>query len=384
MMNRPCYFDYASTTPVDERVLQGMLATLSQSGAFGNPASHLHYYGWEARELIGDARSRVAACLGADPKEIIWTSGATESNNLAILGIARAGAKYGRHVITLATEHKSVLEPCKQLEKEGFEITVLRPEVSGLINLASLQAALRPDTILVSVMMVNNEMGCIQPIAEIGSLLKNHLACFHVDAVQAAGKLRIHVKEMGIDALSLSAHKIYGPKGSGVLYLNRYPRVPCSPLLFGGEQEDRLRPGTLPTHQIVGLAQALSLAELEREEEWQRISDLKQYLWSVLSTLDGVHLNGHLSCSSPYILNLSFEGVDGEALFSALDQFALSSGSACTSGSIEPSHVLLALGQTRRLAQSAVRFSFGRYTTLTEVQALAAAVVAQVKKLRKA
>lgn len=380
-MSRPLYFDYAATTPVDDRVIPAMQACLSSSSAFGNASSH-HFYGWEANESIEQSAHIMASGLGAQPSEIVWTSGATESNNLALLGIARAHAKQGRHIITAASEHKSVLEPCKQLEKEGFEVTFLRPEPSGLITPQALAQALRPDTILVSLMMVNNEIGCVNPITALGEVLQDHAAYFHVDAVQAAGLMKIDVNAMHIDALSLSAHKFYGPKGIGILYLRRSPKVRCMPLMFGGEQQHSLRPGTLPTHQIVGMAAAFQLAEAERAQEFTRLLLLKNRLWEKLQTLESLVLNGSLEYASPHILNVSFEGLDGEALLMALGEFALSSGSACNTASIEPSHVLMAIGRSQTLAHNALRFSLGRYTTQNDIDRLGQAVIEQVTQLR--
>ncbi|KAB2967839.1 IscS subfamily cysteine desulfurase [Zoogloea sp.] len=381
MTTQPIYLDYAATTPVDARVAAKMIPYLTE--LFGNPASRSHAYGWAAEEAVEIAREQVAALVGADPKEIVWTSGATESNNLAIKGAARFYAGRGKHLITPRTEHKSVLDTCRELEREGFEVTYLDVESDGLIDLDKLTAAIRPDTILVSTMLVNNEIGVIQDVAAIGALCRAKGIIYHVDAAQAAGKVAIDLSSTPIDLLSLSAHKTYGPKGIGALYVRRKPRVRLEALIHGGGHERGLRSGTLPTHQIVGMGEAYALARGSMSTENERIRWLRDRLWAGLSAMEEVYLNGHIDARVPHNLNVSFNYVEGESLLMGIKQLAVSSGSACTSASLEPSYVLRALGRSDELAHSSIRFSIGRFTTQAEVDTTIALVTEAVAKLRE-
>ncbi len=378
----PIYLDYAATTPVDPRVAEIMAKYLTMDGCFGNPASRSHEFGWKAEEAVENARKEVAALVNADPKEIIWTSGATESDNLAIKGAARFYRKKGNHIITCKTEHKAVLDTCRQLEREGFEITYLEPEPSGIIDLDKLKAAITDQTTLISIMHVNNEIGVIQDIKAIGEIAKENGVLYHIDAAQSAGKIPLDVKEINVDMISFSAHKIYGPKGMGALYVKRKPRVRLEAIIHGGGHERGMRSGTLPTHQIVGMGEAFRLARLEMEQERERIAEFKRTLWCQISDMEEIYLNGDLDNSSPNILNVSFNFIEGESLVMALKELAVSTGSACTSASLEPSYVLRALGRSDELAHSSIRFSFGRFTTKEEVEYTASIIKAQVEKLR--
>lgn len=369
-MRLPIYFDYAATTPVDARVAEKMLGCLTFDGNFANPASRSHVYGWRAEEAVENARRQVADLIHADPREIVWTSGATESNNLAIKGAAqvyRAEHAEGGHIVTSAIEHKAVLDVCAYLETLGFAVTYLRPDTSGIIAPAQVEAALRPDTFLVSVMHANNEIGVINDVAAIGALCRARGILLHVDAAQSVGKIPVELDVLPIDLLSLSAHKLYGPKGIGALFVRRRPRARIEAQMHGGGHERGLRSGTLPTHQIVGLGEACRIAREEMPAEAARILELRQRFWNGISDLEGVAINGDAQHRLPGNLNIGFAGVDGEALLLALKDLAVSTGSACTSASLEPSYVLTALGQNPALAHSALRFSFGRFTTAEEI-----------------
>lgn len=363
MSKLPLYFDYAATTPVDPVVAEKMMGCLTQDGLFGNPASRSHKYGWQAEEAVDIARNQVADLINADAREVVFTSGATESDNLAIKGAAQYYSDKGKHVITLQTEHKAVLDTCAQLEKEGFEVTYLDVGTDGLLDMDLFRSALREDTVLVSVMLVNNEIGVLQDITTIGHLCRENGTIFHVDAAQASGKVPMDMAKLPVDLLSLSAHKMYGPKGIGALYVRRTPRVRLLAQMHGGGHERGMRSGTLPTHQIVGMGVAAELARNELELEPARVENLRQRLWKGVSQLEGVTLNGSDQQRVPHITNISFAGVDGELLLMALKDLALSSGSACTSASVEPSYVLRALGVEHELAMSSLRFSIGRYTS---------------------
>jgi cysteine desulfurase len=378
----PIYLDYAATTPVDPRVAEVMIECLKPGGAHGNPSSVGHEYGRRARALVEKARAQVAASIGARPECIVWTSGATESDNLAILGAARYRADRGRHVISARTEHKAVIDALKQLEREEFEVTWLKPAADGVVRPEQVEAALRADTQLVSLMHVNNETGVIQDAAAVGALCRDRGVTFHVDAAQSAGKLPIDVEAMQVDLLSLTAHKTYGPKGVGALYVRRKPPVGLRPLMFGGGQESGLRSGTLATHQIVGMGMAFEIAERERAQDVERIRSLRDRLWRGIAVLDGVELNGHPVERVAGVLNVSFHGVEGESLQFALRELAVSAGAACSSGSEEASYVLRALGRSDQLAQSSLRFSLGRFTTVEEVDVAVAAVTREVARLR--
>lgn len=383
-MPRPIYLDCHATTPVDERVLQAMLPYFTEQ--FGNPASVTHLYGWEAEAAVKQARETLAAAIGSIPEEIVFTSGATEANNLAIKGVAEAYFAKGRHLITVATEHNAVLDPCRYLQTLGFEVTILPVQQDGLIDLDQLEKAIRPDTVLVSVMAANNEIGVVQPLAEIGALCHRHTVLFHTDAAQAIGKIPLNVQTMQIDLMSLTAHKVYGPKGIGALYVRRRnPRVQLAAQLHGGGHERGMRSGTLYPPQIVGFSEAVKLGLAEMQTESQRIRELRDRLWQRLQTLDGIHLNGHPTQRLPGNLNISVEGVDGQALLLGLQPFvAVSSGSACTSAKIEPSHVLQALGRSPDLAYASLRFGIGRFTTQDEIDRVAEIVSDTVRSLRSA
>ena len=378
----PIYMDYSATTPVDERVAEKMCACLTRQGLFGNPASRSHEFGWKAESAVEQARAEVAKLINANPKDIIWTSGATESNNLAIKGAAHFYQKNGKHIITLKTEHKAVLDSCRQLEREGYEVSYLDPEPNGLLALDKFQAALRDDTILVSIMHVNNEIGVIQDIATIGEICRDRKIIFHVDAAQSAGKVEIDLEQLKVDLMSFSAHKIYGPKGIGALYVRRKPRVRLEAQMHGGGHERGLRSGTLPTHQIVGMGEAFRIAREEMAAEEARISALRDRLWNGLSDMEEVYLNGDLEQRVPGNLNVSFNYVEGESLIMALKDMAVSSGSACTSSSLEPSYVLRALGRSDELAHSSIRFSIGRFTTAEEIDYIVERMKEKVGKLR--
>lgn len=382
-MKLPIYLDYSATTPVDPRVADKMMACLTFDGNFGNPASRSHVFGWEAEAAVEEARAHVAALLNADPREIVWTSGATEADNLAIKGCVHFNSKKGKHLITSKIEHKAVLDACRQLEREGFEVTYLTPDESGIIHPSMVAEAIREDTTLVSLMHVNNEIGTVTDIAAIGEICRDKGVYFHVDAAQSTGKLAIDLSTMKIDMMSLSAHKTYGPKGIGALYVRRKPRVRLEAQIHGGGHERGMRSGTLATHQIVGMGEAFRLAALEMVDETQRITHLRNRFWQGIADLDEVHLNGSREQRVPGNLNVSFAFVEGESLIMALKDLAVSSGSACTSASLEPSYVLRALGLEDELAHSSIRFSFGRYTTEEEVDFAIENVRAAVEKLRE-
>ena len=381
MLKFPIYLDYSATTPVDPRVAEKMIPWLT--GNFGNPASRSHSYGWEAEKAVEEARAQVAALVNADPKEIIWTSGATESDNLAIKGAANFYKGKGRHIITVKTEHKAVLDTVRELERQGFEATYLDVQENGLIDLDALRAAIRPDTILMSVMMVNNEIGVIQPIAEIGEICREKGIVFHVDAAQATGKVEIDLAALKVDLMSFSAHKTYGPKGVGALYVRRKPRVRLEAQMHGGGHERGLRSGTLAPHQIVGMGEAFRLAREEMTEESRRISALQTRLLKGLEKIEETYVNGDLKQRVPHNLNVSFAYVEGESLMMAIKDIAVSSGSACTSASLEPSYVLRALGRDDELANSSIRFSFGRFTTEEEIDYTIDLLNRKIGKLRE-
>jgi len=380
-MKLPIYLDYSATTPVDARVADKMIPFLTQS--FGNPASRSHHFGWEAEAAVEEAREQVALLVGADPKEIVWTSGATESNNLAIKGAAHFYQSKGRHLITMTTEHKAVLDTMRQLEREGFEVSYLDPQENGLLYLELLKNTLRPDTILVSVMFVNNEIGVIQPIEAIGRLCREQGVLLHVDAAQATGKVEINLAQLPVDLMSFSAHKTYGPKGIGALYVQRKPRVRLEAQMHGGGHERGFRSGTLATHQIVGMGEAYRLAREEMVSENERIRRLRDRLWAGISAIEEVHLNGDWQQRVPHNLNVSFNFVEGESLIMALKDLAVSSGSACTSASLEPSYVLRALGRSDELAHSSIRFSIGRFTTEEDIDYAVALIQQKIGKLRE-
>src|SRR5690606_26400889 len=365
MATPPVYLDYSATTPVDPRVVDVMVPYLHER--FGNPASNSHAYGWDAEEAVEAARAQVAALVNAEPREIIWTSGATESNNLALKGAAHMQAGRGKDIVTVKTEHKAVLDPCRELERQGFEVTYLDVQEDGILDYDAFQGALRPDTVLASVMLVNNEIGVVQDIAAMGRLCRDKGIVFHVDAAQATGKIQIDLQALDVDLMSFSAHKTYGPKGVGALFIRRKPRVRLDAQIHGGGHERGFRSGTLATHQIVGMGEAFRLARLEMADENQRIRVLRDRLWAGLSGIDEVYLNGSLDQRVPHNLNLSFSYIEGESLLMALKGLAVSSGSACTSASLEPSYVLRALGRSDELAHSSIRFTLGRYTTAEDI-----------------
>ena len=380
MTTRPIYLDYSATTPVDPRVVDKMVPWLYEH--FGNPASRSHAFGWEAEEAVEQARAEVAALVNADPREIVWTSGATESDNLAIKGAAHFYAERGKHVITVKTEHKAVLDTCRELERQGFEVTYLDVKENGLIDLDTFKAALRPDTVLVSVMMVNNEIGVIQDIETLGEICREKGIVFHVDAAQATGKVEIDLQKLKVDLMSFSAHKTYGPKGIGALYVRRKPRIRIEAQMHGGGHERGFRSGTLATHQIVGMGEAFRLAREEMGTENERIRMLRDRLWAGLSQIEEVYLNGDMDQRVPHNLNVSFNYVEGESLIMAIKELAVSSGSACTSASLEPSYVLRALGRNDELAHSSIRFTLGRFTTEQEVDFAVELIKSRVGKLR--
>lgn len=378
----PIYFDYSATTPVDDRVVEKMCNFLGKDGIFGNPASRSHDFGWQADDAIKLARKQVAELVNADPREIIFTSGATESDNLAIKGAAHFNQRRGKHLITVKTEHKAVLDPCRQLEREGYDVTYLDPEPNGLLDLGKLKAAIRDDTTVVSVMHVNNEIGVIQDIAAIGELCRENKIIFHVDAAQSAGKIAIDLQALKVDLMSFSAHKIYGPKGVGALYVQRKPRVRIEAEMHGGGHERGMRSGTLATHQIVAMGEAFSVAKEVMEEESQRLLALRTRLYNGFKDMEEVYVNGDLEQRVAGNLNISFNYVEGESLIMALKQLAVSSGSACTSASLEPSYVLRALGRSDELAHSSIRFTMGRYSTEEEVDFAIKETRKAVNKLR--
>ncbi|WP_286937218.1 IscS subfamily cysteine desulfurase [Achromobacter sp. UBA4530] len=380
MTTRPIYLDYSATTPVDPRVVDAMVPWLYEN--FGNPASRSHAFGWESEEAVERAREQVAKLVNADPREIVWTSGATESNNLAIKGAANFYAERGKHIITVKTEHKAVLDTCRELERQGFEVTYLNVKDNGLIDLEVFKAALRPDTVLVSVMMVNNEIGVIQDVETLGEICREKGIIFHVDAAQATGKVEIDLQKLKVDLMSFSAHKTYGPKGIGALYVRRKPRIRIEAQMHGGGHERGFRSGTLATHQIVGMGEAFRLAREEMGTENERIRMLRDRLWNGLSEIEEVYLNGDMDQRVPHNLNVSFNYVEGESLIMAIKELAVSSGSACTSASLEPSYVLRALGRNDELAHSSIRFTLGRFTTEKEVDFAVELIKSRVGKLR--
>ena len=381
-MKKPVYLDYAATTPVDPRVAQKMSACLLVEGNFGNPASRSHLYGWEAEEAVEEARTQVAALINADPREIVWTSGATESDNLAIKGLADGASR--RHIVTSRIEHKAVLDTCGYLEGKGFEVSYLTPGADGIVTPDQVQDALRPDTLVVSIMHANNEIGVINDIEAIGAVCREAGVPFHTDAAQTAGKVPIDVRTMPVDLISISAHKMYGPKGMGALYVRRDPPIKLTPLIHGGGHERGMRSGTLATHQIVGIGEASAILARDMERENARILELRERLLAHLLQMPGTRLNGDRERRLPGLVNVSFEGVDGETLLMALDDVAVSSGSACTSASVEPSYVLRALGVPDDLAHASLRFTVGRYTTEADVDYVGQRVAEVVTRLREA
>ncbi|HAT3856172.1 TPA: IscS subfamily cysteine desulfurase [Legionella pneumophila] len=383
MAIKPIYFDYMATTPADPRVVEQMIKYLGPEGDFGNPASATHEYGRVASMAVEQARSQIAETINASPQEIVFTSGATEADNLAILGAARFYKNKGMHLVTMSTEHKAVLDSFHQLEKEGFQVTYLNPESDGLLDLGKLESALRSDTILVSVMHVNNEIGVIQDIASIGELLRNRGIIFHVDAAQSAGKLPIDLSQLSVDLMSFSAHKNYGPKGVGALYVRHKPRIRLQPLSYGGGHEGGLRSGTLPTHQIVGMGEAFAIAEADRIPEQTRILNLRKQLWDGIRHLPAIKLNGHEHRRIAGNLNVSFVGLNGDSLLFALSELAISTTSACSSASIQPSYVLRAIGLTDTEAQSTIRLSIGRFTSEVQIKKAIDIICTQVSRLHE-
>lgn len=379
----PIYLDYSATTPIDERVITEMIKYMGPESTFGNPASRSHSFGWSAEKAVDKARLNVANLLGADPREIVFTSGATESDNLAIKGAAHFYSKRGKHIVTCKTEHKAVLDSCRQLEREGFEVTYLDPQDDGLINIKEFEAALREDTVLVSIMHVNNEIGVIQDIEAIGNICRERKIIFHVDAAQSAGKVPINLSELPVDLMSVSAHKIYGPKGIGALYVQRKPRVRIEAQMHGGGHERGMRSGTLATHQIVGMGEAFRIANEEMASENERLLTLRTRLLDGFKDMEEVYVNGDLDHRVSGNINISFNFVEGESLLMALNKLAISSGSACTSASLEPSYVLRALGRNDELAHSSIRFSIGRYTTVEDIDYTIDHVRHAVEKLRE-
>jgi cysteine desulfurase len=380
-MKTPIYLDYSATTPVDPRVAQKMIPYLTEH--FGNPASRSHAYGWEAEKAVEDARAEVAALVNCDPKEIVWTSGATESINLALKGAAHFYADRGKHLVTVKTEHKATLDTVRELERQGFSATYLDVRPDGLVDLEAFAAALRPDTIVASVMAVNNEIGVIQDFAAMGALCRERGIVFHVDAAQATGKIPLDLATLKVDLMSFSGHKTYGPKGVGALFVRRKPRVRIEAQMHGGGHERGMRSGTLPTHQLVGMGEAFRLARLEMATETERIRMLRDRLWQGLSRIEEVYLNGDIERRVPHNLNVSFNFVEGESLIMAVKDIAVSSGSACTSASLEPSYVLRALGRSDELAHSSIRFTVGRFTTAEEIDYAVALLQRKVAKLRE-
>jgi cysteine desulfurase len=381
MPKPPIYLDYSATTPVDPRVAQKMIPYLTEM--FGNPASRSHAFGWDADEAVEKAREQVAALVNADSKEIVWTSGATESNNLALKGVAHFYKAKGKHLITVKTEHKAIIDTCRELEREGFEVTYLDTREDGLLDLEVFKQALRPDTILASVMFVNNEIGVIQPIAELGQLCRDNGTLFHVDAAQATGKVEIDLARLKVDLMSFSAHKTYGPKGIGALYVRRKPRVRLEAQMHGGGHERGMRSGTLATHQIVGMGEAYRITAEEMSTENDRIRQLRDRLLAGFMGMEEVYVNGDMTQRVPHNLNISFNYVEGESLLMAIKEIAVSSGSACTSASLEPSYVLRALGRNDELAHSSIRFSLGRFTTLEEVDFAIRLIKEKIGRLRE-
>lgn len=381
-MKKPIYFDYMSTTPVDSRVIAKMQQCLGVDSAYGNPSSATHYYGFEAKEWVDQARQQVARTLNCQADEIIWTSGATEANNLAIQGVAQFYRRQGNHLIVMQTEHKAVLDVFKFLETQGFEVTFLKPLPNGLLDLETLKAAIKPKTLLISVMHVNNETGVIQDIQTIGEIAKQHGIKFHIDAAQSVGKAALDLQHLPVDLASFSAHKAYGPKGVGALFVRKQPRTRLQPLFYGGGHEQKIRPGTIATHQVVGMGAAFDLVRQLFNDESQRIKILSEKLWHGLKSLGGIYQNADTPSKIPHCLNLRFEGVDGEALLVSLREMAVSTGSACNSANPEPSHVLSALGLTRVQAQNSLRISLGRYTSEADIDVALQAITREVTRLR--
>jgi cysteine desulfurase len=381
-MQLPVYLDYMATTPVDPRVAKKMLACLELTGNFGNPASRSHVYGWRAEEAVDLARQQVANCINADVREIVWTSGATEAINLALQGAAYFYQRKGKHIVTWNTEHKAVLDTCQHLKNQGFDVTVLKPQANGLVDQEALLAALRPETILVSVLHVNNEIGVIQDIAALSKITRPRGILLHVDGAQSIGKARVDVQALDVDLMSFCAHKVYGPKGAGALYVRRNPRVHLQPLIYGGGHEQGLRSGTLAVHQVVGMGHAFYLAQNEWEDEAVQIRKLRDYLWESIRLIPALYLNGDFEQRVPHNLNISIAGVEGESLFMSLKDLAISSGSACNAATMQPSHVLQALGRSRELAHSSIRFSLGRFTTQEEIDFAILHVKESIQQLR--
>ena len=381
-MKLPIYLDYAATCPMDERVAKKMMEYMTLDGVFGNPASRSHKFGWQAEEAVDIARNQIADLIGADSREIVFTSGATESDNLAIKGVAHFYQTKGKHIITCKTEHKAVLDTCRQLEREGFEVTYLDPKSDGLVDLEELKATIRPDTILVSIMHVNNEIGVIQDIKAIGDICRERKVLFHTDATQSVGKLPINLAALNADLLSMSSHKLYGPKGIGALYVRRKPRVRLEAIIHGGGHERGMRSGTLPVHQIVGMGEAYRIAKEEMADEMARLTALRDRLYNGLKVIEETYVNGSMKHRIGSNLNISFNFVEGESLMMALRDIAVSSGSACTSASLEPSYVLRALGRNDELAHSSIRFTLGRWTTEEEIDYTISLMNGAVQKLR--
>ena len=382
MSNTLVYLDYSASTPVDPRVAEEMCKYLTMDGVFGNPASRSHQFGWDADEAVENARANIAALVNANPKEIVWTSGATESDNLAIKGVAHFNQRRGKHIITMKTEHKAVLDSCRQLEREGYEVTYLEPETDGLLDLANFRDAIRPDTTVVSIMHVNNEIGVVQDIAAIGEICRENKIIFHVDAAQSAGKIAIDLAELKVDLMSFSAHKIYGPKGIGALYVQRRPRIRIEAQMHGGGHERGMRSGTLAPHQCVGMGEAFRLAKEEMQADNEKLAALRQRFIDGFSDMEEVYINGSLEQRVAGNLNISFNFVEGESLMMSMKDLAVSSGSACTSASLEPSYVLRALGRSDELAHSSLRLSMGRFTTEADIDLAIEQVRAAVEKLR--
>ncbi|MBV7315162.1 IscS subfamily cysteine desulfurase [Shewanella sp. NIFS-20-20] len=382
-MKLPIYLDYAATTPVDPRVAEKMIQHMTMDGVFGNPASRSHRYGWQAEEAVDNARNQIADLINADHREIVFTSGATESSNLAIKGVAHFYHKKGKHIITSKTEHKATLDTCRQLEREGYEVTYLEPDSHGIISLARLEEAMRDDTILLTLMHVNNEIGVVHDIEAIGELCRAKKVIYHVDAAQSAGKLPIDLQTAKVDLMSISGHKMYGPKGIGALYVSRKPRIRLEAQMHGGGHERGMRSGTLATHQIVGLGEAAAVAKQDMLSDGQRILALRDRLWDGIKDIEETYINGDMQHRYPGIFNVSFNFVEGESLMMALKDLAVSSGSACTSASLEPSYVLRALGLSDEMAHSSIRFSIGRFTTEEEIDYAIDTIRASIGKLRE-
>lgn len=382
-MKLPIYLDYAATTPVDPRVAEKMMQFLTPDGVFGNPASRSHRFGWQAEEAVDEARHHIADLINADPREIVFTSGATESDNLAIKGAAEFYQRKGKHIITVKTEHKAVLDTCRELERRGWDVTYLEVGEDGLLDLDKVRDAIREDTSVMSVMHINNEIGVIQDIKSLSGICRENKIVFHVDAAQSVGKIPVDVQDLDVDMLSISGHKMYGPKGIGALYVRRKPRTRLVAQMHGGGHERGMRSGTLATHQIVGMGEAARIAKEELEAEMERLRGLRDRLWNGLKDIDEVYVNGNLEQGTPGLLNVSFNFVEGESLIMALKDMAVSSGSACTSASLEPSYVLRALGRNDELAHSSIRFSIGRFTTEEEIDYAVKLVNESIGRLRE-